>query len=141
MTRRYALLLLPVGIGVGVVLAWLLWPCTAITQQNAARIREGMTRDEVEAILGGPPRDESPYAVHFAVRSEDERLQATRSYARWLVDHLGPEPARKWLSHQALVVVQFDAFGRVACSLCVLAVRARCACSLCVLAVRAREPR
>jgi hypothetical protein len=36
---------------------WLLWPrmtITAITWENAARIQEGMTVAEVEAILGGP---------------------------------------------------------------------------------------
>jgi hypothetical protein len=54
-TRRRVLLfgllagLLALGAGV-----WLLWPRTAITRENAAKIRDGMTLTEVEAILGGP---------------------------------------------------------------------------------------
>jgi hypothetical protein len=32
---------------------------TAITPENAAKIQEGMTLDEVEAILGGPARHET----------------------------------------------------------------------------------
>jgi hypothetical protein len=39
--------------------AWLLWPRTAITAAGAAKIEVGMTLAEVEAILGGPARDES----------------------------------------------------------------------------------
>jgi outer membrane protein assembly factor BamE (lipoprotein component of BamABCDE complex) len=38
---------------------WALWPHSAITEENIARIQEGMTRPEVEGILGGPARDES----------------------------------------------------------------------------------
>jgi hypothetical protein len=39
--------------------AWLLWPRTAITRENAVLIRQGMTVPEVEAILVGPARDET----------------------------------------------------------------------------------
>jgi outer membrane protein assembly factor BamE (lipoprotein component of BamABCDE complex) len=39
---------------------WLLWPReSAITEENIARIQPGMTRAEVEAVLGGPARDET----------------------------------------------------------------------------------
>ncbi len=45
---------------VAVPLAWFwLAPRSAINEANFAKLREGMTRAEVEAILGGPPRDES----------------------------------------------------------------------------------
>ena len=37
---------------------WLLWPRTAITRENGAKLRERMTRAEVVAILGGPERNE-----------------------------------------------------------------------------------
>jgi outer membrane protein assembly factor BamE (lipoprotein component of BamABCDE complex) len=59
MTRRrlllFALIAVAVVLAVGV---WLLWPRTAITRENAAKIQAGMTLAEVEAILGGPARDE-----------------------------------------------------------------------------------
>ena len=39
---------------------WLLWPREwAITEENIGRIQKGMMRAEVEAILGGPARDDS----------------------------------------------------------------------------------
>ena len=57
-TRRRLMLfgllagLLALGAG-----GWLLWPRTsAITRENAAKIKAGMSLAEVEAILGGPAR-------------------------------------------------------------------------------------
>jgi hypothetical protein len=60
MTRRRLLLfgllaaLLVLGAG-----AWVVWPRMAITPENAAKIKQGMTLAEVESILGGAARDES----------------------------------------------------------------------------------
>src|ERR1700722_14500609 len=66
MTRRRVLLigLLAATVALGVC-EWMLWPRppSAITRANAAKITEGMTLAEVEAILGGPPRDESTGTV------------------------------------------------------------------------------
>jgi hypothetical protein len=61
MTRRSRRLLiaLPVAVVLTLALAWLLWPRMAITRDNAAKITVGMTLAEVEAILGGPARDET----------------------------------------------------------------------------------
>ena len=59
MTRRLLLLALPVAL-VLIGLGWMLCPRPSVTWENAAKIREGMTRSEVEAILGrrpGPPTD------------------------------------------------------------------------------------
>src|SRR5262249_60673684 len=36
------------------VAVWLVWPRSAINRANYERIEQGMTRAEVEAILGGP---------------------------------------------------------------------------------------
>ncbi len=50
------------GVAVVLVMAGVLvallgpWPCR-VTRANCERIKEGMTRAEVEAILGGPPGD------------------------------------------------------------------------------------
>jgi hypothetical protein len=59
MTRkRWALLLMLVACA-GVVGVWLLWPrSSVINAENAAKIHAGMTRTEVEALLGGPARDD-----------------------------------------------------------------------------------
>jgi hypothetical protein len=57
--RRRTLLAALAGLAVVVAAgAWLLWPRQdRITPENLDRIELGMTRAEVEAILGGPPGD------------------------------------------------------------------------------------
>jgi hypothetical protein len=62
MPSRSRRLLILAAAGAAVVLAvgvWRLWPRTAITRENAVKIRDGMTLEEVEALLGGSARDES----------------------------------------------------------------------------------
>jgi hypothetical protein len=65
MSRRrrlpFALLavLMLVGVGIAPFVMWPTPPATAITRENAARIKPGMTRAEVEALLGGPERHEA----------------------------------------------------------------------------------
>jgi hypothetical protein len=60
MTRRRVLLLGPVAVAaVMATTIWLTWPPpSAISPENAATLKEGMTLAEVEQILGGPARDE-----------------------------------------------------------------------------------
>jgi hypothetical protein len=46
---------------------WFLLSRSAITYENAHRLKKGMTIAEVEAILGGPARDETglrPVVIH-----------------------------------------------------------------------------
>jgi hypothetical protein len=63
MTTRRRLLMfgLLAGLLMLGVRGWVLWPrtTTAITRESAARIQENMTLAEVEAILGGPEREET----------------------------------------------------------------------------------
>jgi hypothetical protein len=110
-----------VGLAVGV---WLLWPCTAITRDNVAKIRKGMTRAEVEAILGGPARNEEnddeegvPMRVmgpwqgtkgnhFFSDFQEGEVLGVPRSTLVGDTNH--------WISRQLVVRIDFDSEGRVA---------------------------
>jgi hypothetical protein len=64
-----ALCVAVVLLGVGI---WLLWPrCphSAIRQENANRIKVGMTLAEVEQILGGPGRDERRERALYVVPS------------------------------------------------------------------------
>src|SRR4051812_40868610 len=77
LTRRRVLVFgIPGAFVAGLVITWLLWPRTAITADNAAKVREGMTLAEVEALLG-PARDEStgPLAAELteAIDDPDER--------------------------------------------------------------------
>jgi hypothetical protein len=58
-TRHLPLIALTAAAAIGFLVAWVLWPRTAITRENYERIHVGMTRAEVEAILGGPARDET----------------------------------------------------------------------------------
>jgi hypothetical protein len=81
--------------------AWLLWPGTAITPENAEKIVNGMTLTDVEAILGGPPRDETGGAVIADLGKFDE------------LNPLG-NPHHAWQSDRVLVFVWMGADGRVA---------------------------
>jgi hypothetical protein len=60
MTRRRLLLLaLPVAVALVGVGGWMMWPRpSAITKENIAKVQPGMTLTKVEAIVGGPARDE-----------------------------------------------------------------------------------
>jgi hypothetical protein len=113
--RRLLLLVLLVGslvLGVG---AWLVWPRTAITRENAAKIHVGMTLAEAEAILGGLARDEMTGRIlsdEFA--DEPDKNQRWRIWDETLIE------ARKqglrelqWRSDHVLVWVLTDPAGRV----------------------------
>jgi hypothetical protein len=70
--RRMLLFGLPAAVVAVAVSAWLLWPRTAITRENADKIRMGMTLAEVEAILGGPARDESTGPLVVILAKDDD---------------------------------------------------------------------
>jgi hypothetical protein len=83
MRRPYRFLFLSVatvvvGLAAGV---YMVWPRTAITVGNAKRITEGMTLVEVEAVLGGPARDESGGAGF--VFDEPPDGQIGHDFAQW----------------------------------------------------------
>jgi hypothetical protein len=58
--RRVLMLAFPAAVVLLAVVVWLFWlqPPSAITRENAAKIKDGMRLAEVEAILGGPARDD-----------------------------------------------------------------------------------
>jgi hypothetical protein len=105
MTRRRLLLLAVfTALVVAVVAAALLCQHTSITRENEARIREGMTMAELEAILGGPPRDEISGPTDYDPDAATVRVGrptptvVTRIY--------------EWRSDEVLIRVHFDAAGR-----------------------------
>ena len=106
-TRHLLLLALPAVLALGLV-AWLLWPrtdITAITEENAEKIREGITVAEIEAILGGSGRSESTGRFLPAMSNEQFREIAIRFRPA--------EPHSEWQSNQVRVLVRFDPEGRV----------------------------
>jgi hypothetical protein len=65
MLKRSLPLLLAVGVLACLALPGLrlLWPRPGVTPDNFKRLRQGMTREHVEAILGRPGREEGPDTV------------------------------------------------------------------------------
>jgi hypothetical protein len=100
------------SLGVVGLVFWLLWPHTAITPENAAMIRKGMTLAEVESLFGGPARNESDMPDNFIndafVLADPAEIKAGRL-------HPGPRPPdeKRWASPGYVVVVHFDDSGRV----------------------------
>jgi hypothetical protein len=89
-------LALPVVLVLLAVGAWATWPePSAISLENAAQIRAGMTVAQVETFLGGPARDEVPELSHMR-----RMIQSVR-------------PDLEWCSDQVSVWVHLDADGRV----------------------------
>jgi hypothetical protein len=88
---------------VGLAVAWLVWPRSAISAENAARICDGMTLAEVEEILGGPPRDETNDGYDLVLY-------------RWTKDHVYFAPAdrqKQWVGPQSAVWIVLGDDGRV----------------------------
>jgi hypothetical protein len=122
MTRRTGRVLLfglPAAAMVLLAAGWLLWPRTAITRENVAKIQQGMTRAEVEAILGGPPRNES--SAPLDLDEPDEGLPDLIRQARlrqWMdcmlenVVDLERQRAM-WRSNQVEVYIGWSATGTV----------------------------
>ena len=61
--RRILISLTVVAVVLAVVMTFVIraGPRSAITHENATRIRKGMTLAQVEQILGGPARSEEPF--------------------------------------------------------------------------------
>jgi hypothetical protein len=121
MNRRRSLVLslavVVVGLSAGV---WLLWPRTAITRENAARIQKGMTRVEVLTILGGPPRDESNGRMGLDDPDEDNAEEMRHERLRqWIDSRLRADfdpdggPRAKWQSNQVVIYIWWDEAGTV----------------------------
>jgi hypothetical protein len=98
MRKRTLLVALAALAVVGAAGVVVLWPrADRITEANLERIKEGMSRAEVDAILGGPPGD--------------YRTGPTEP-GRRTVFTLGPPPER-WLADAGVAYVSFDDAGRV----------------------------
>ena len=112
---RKWLLMLVVLSGVALAGCWLL-PRTQINAANFAKLQVGMTRAEVEAILGGSPRDESTgELVPVFSPDDDAAKKKTKSrvffFARYVAD-IGSGPRKVcWVSDQAFIDGDFGRDG------------------------------
>jgi hypothetical protein len=95
---------------------WVLWPRTAINQANFACIHNGMTMEEVDPILGGPPRDETTGPTTVDGDLPDELGDGNG----WVstADHFDKDgrrdfARRAWTADRLSVLVDFDATARV----------------------------
>jgi outer membrane protein assembly factor BamE (lipoprotein component of BamABCDE complex) len=81
-----------------------------LTIENCDRIREGMTRAEVEAIVGVPPGDyrlrppEDEQIDSNSTASFQKMQSSTRSFG---------ETLERWRNDQVLLMVVFDSEGKV----------------------------
>jgi hypothetical protein len=93
---------------------WLLWPqSSAIKCENAARIQEGMTLAEVEAMLGGPARDESTRAV-IGEGDDLQSIDECRSMLAEATEWAGmAPPLLTWQSNHTMILVKLDHEDRV----------------------------
>jgi hypothetical protein len=83
-----------------------LWPGpSAVTRENEARIHEGMGTEELQEILGGPPRDDSTGPTELDPDALIDRIGEPAP--------LSVTPIYEWRSDQVLIRVHFDAAGRV----------------------------
>src|SRR4051794_12432254 len=97
MRKRNWVLLGPLILMAGGLVAGLSWPSySKLTRANMEKVQQGMTRAEVEAILGAPPGD---YAAEGTLYSPCDRL--------WLYEAL-------WTCDDGWLGVMFDDSGRVA---------------------------
>jgi hypothetical protein len=102
--KRHFLLLVGVTAGLAVLAvgAWLFWPRpSSITEENDDKVRVGMTREEVEAILGGPAGN----------HGFQERIVQTRDDIDvWRLAECG---YLQWINSRYMVGVQLDFDNRV----------------------------
>jgi hypothetical protein len=107
-------LLAAVGLAVLVAVgAFVLWPRQGrFTRENCGRVREGMTRAEVEALLG-PPGDYRTGPVDF-----DGGLVPVRVAPITMPWESADNDAR-WAGDSAYMAVRFDSAGRVYTWYCV----------------------
>jgi hypothetical protein len=116
-TRRLLLLALTAATAAGLLAAWWLWPRTAITPENFERVQIGMTLAEVEAILGGPARDETTGPLEVVTHEEAAGPQLmmwpdSSGDASQPTDGQLPA-ARVWSADGLTVQVDLDPQGRV----------------------------
>src|ERR1700738_701338 len=97
-TRRRLILSATLLMTSALIALRVIWPETPISRVNAARIPSGLSRDDVEALLGGPARDDSTDVLipdyHDPVVIPNTRIP--------------PWAPLEWRSDEVIIRVTFD---------------------------------
>ena len=110
MTTRRRLLVIGLPFVLMVLGLWMLWPrSSTITRENAGRIQKGMTLAEVEALLGGPARDDSTGPV---VRDNDDPRRDPIVWPAHLFNPNSRLPVQ-WQSDEVTITVAFNPEAQV----------------------------
>jgi hypothetical protein len=127
-SRRRALVLAVIGAALALAGGvWLLWPepHPSINRGSAAKIQAGMTPAEVEAILGGPPRDDRTAPTELGGAVPDELQDPTDPHAYDTDIEVTDQDGRvvfsrkEWQSNRLTILVDFGADGRVTRTYCI----------------------
>jgi hypothetical protein len=99
---RRSLLLAVIVLAVAAGGLWLLWPRDRVTEETYERIREGMSLEEVEQIIGGPGK------VHpESIRDIIRRTEISDTYRRLYFDGDGVGRV-SWTGSGSIIVIALD---------------------------------
>ena len=94
----------------GAATAWFLWPAgQPISAETYERLRPGMTRTEVEDLLGGPGRTRQDFSCWL-----NNRSPTTGCGTDLLNEHRNQPGIEYWYQDGGIIILQFDADDRVA---------------------------
>jgi hypothetical protein len=116
--RRVAVLALSGCLALAGLLAFWLWPRgSCLNREHFAAVRVGMTRAEVEQVLGGPPRNECRGPVDVWVRREggvqSAGLDPGTPTVRFFPDVAGGGQEGVWVGEAGLLAARFGDDGRL----------------------------
>jgi hypothetical protein len=95
--------------------AWFLWPAgRPITAETYERLHPGMTRDEVEAMLGGPGRTGQDFSRWLNNRSPTIGTGSDLLNEQWLNGQWVRPWIKYWYQDNGIIIVRFDDDDRVA---------------------------
>src|SRR5262245_16377053 len=95
-TLLLGLMVAALGLVVSIAWLWFAWPRHRLSQDSFDKIKAGMTREEVEAILGCPPGDyatQAGFSVSMGPPGALDALSCTRE---------------RWVGNEAIITVWFD---------------------------------
>jgi hypothetical protein len=114
-TKRKLLVLLGVIMVTAVVIAYTVRSArSAINAENAAKIEIGIDLATVEALLGGPARDESTGRLTTTDKTQDdaEGVFVVKTWRLYMSAGMS-QRAQNWSSDEIIVFVEINDVGRV----------------------------
>jgi hypothetical protein len=114
-TKRKLLVLLGVIMVTAAVITYAVWSArSAINAENAAKIEIGMDLATVEALLGGPARDESTgrLTTTDTTQNDAEGVFVVKTWRVYMSAGMS-QRAQNWSSDEIIVFVEFNDIGLV----------------------------